>query len=246
VRVAAVQFRGDHHDLDGRRAALARWVWGVGPGLDLVVCPELAVSGYLFSGPEHAAAVAEEPDGPTFSALSPVARALGTWLVCGFVERARDLLFNSALVIDPAGELRFVYRKTMLFEIDQPWAAVGDTGYATFDTEHGDFAVGICMDLNDPRFIRWLGRERPTALAFPTNWVEEGEDVWPYWAWRMQPTDTALVAANTWGQEGELAFSGRSAILQRRERPGSGRRWWVLAAAESEGDGFVRARLDPG
>lgn len=241
MRVAAVQFKGDRNDLDGRRAALARWIWGVGPGCDLIVCPELAVSGYVFAGPDEARAVSEAPEGPTFRALAPVARALGTWVVCGFVEQARDRLFNSAFVVDPAGELRFVYRKTLLFEADQTWATPGDSGYAVFDTEHGDFGVAICMDLNDPRLVGWLGRRSPRALAFPTNWIEEGEEVWSYWAWRLDATRTALVAANTWGPERHLTFSGRSAIMQRRVDSGA---WWVLAATAPTGDGLVRATLE--
>lgn len=244
VRVAAVQFRGDRSDLDGRRAALARWVWGVGPGVDLIVCPELAVSGYVFASRDEARRVAEAQDGPTFSALAPVARALGAWVVCGFVEAARDRLFNSAMVIDPAGELRFVYRKTLLFEADETWASPGDSGYAAFETANGDFAVGICMDLNDPRFIGWLTERAPTALAFPTNWVQEGEDVWSYWAWRLEPAATALVAANTWGSERHIAFSGKSAIMERRD-PEEGPRWWVLAASEPTGDDLLRATLLP-
>lgn len=241
--VAAVQFKGDRTDLDGRRRALAQWIWGLGPGRDLVVCPELAVSGYVFRDVEDARTVAESADGPTFQALSPVARALRTWIVCGFVEQARDRLFNSALVLDPAGDLRFTYRKTLLYDADRTWATAGDSGYATFDTAAGDFAVGICMDLNDPEFVSWLRSVRPRALAFPTNWIDEGEDVWPYWAWRMQGNGAALVAANTWGLEGDLQFSGRSAVLQPRDAEGEGANWWVLAEADDEGDAIIRATL---
>ena len=62
---------------------------------------------------------------------------------------------------------------------------------------------------------------------------------WPYWAWRLGSAPTALIAANTWGSERSLTFSGRSAILQKV----GGARWWVLAATEVEGDGIIRATL---
>lgn len=243
MRVAAVQFRGDSADPSERRAALARWVWGTGPGTDLVVCPELAITGYVFEERAQAEAVAEPPDGPTFQALSPVAKALGTWVVVGFVERDRDRLFNSALVIDAAGQRRFVYRKTLLFDVDLIWASVGDSGYEAFDTDGGTFSVGICMDLNDPRFVSWLARRRPQALAFPTNWVEEGEDVWTYWAWRLHRTETALVAANAWGDDRHLRFSGRSVVMEPRSIPDAPPRWRVLAAAKSRGDALITAEL---
>jgi predicted amidohydrolase len=242
VKAAVVQFKGSRVDLDGRRAALARWVWGVGPGADVVVCPELAVSGYFFADASEAAGVAEAARGPTFAALAPIARALRTWVVCGFVERDRDRLFNSAMVVRPDGGLAFVYRKTLLFEADEGWATPGDSGYASFETDHGDFAVGICMDLNDDRFVAWLRDRGPRALAFPTNWIDEGAEVWPYWAERLHGVSTALLAANTWGAEGVQGFSGRSAILQPDHRRGPGA-WWVLAAAEPEGDALLQARL---
>jgi hypothetical protein len=70
------------------------------------------------------------------------------------------------------------------------------------------------MDLNDDGFIDWLAREQPTAVAFPTNWVKEGAPVWPYWAWRLKPYQGTLVAANTWGEDGGITFSGKSAILK--------------------------------
>lgn len=242
MKTAVIQFKGDPDHLDGRRAALARWVWGVGPGADVVVCPELAVSGYVFEDPAQARRVAEEPTGPTFSALAPVARALRTWVVCGFVERAHDRLFNSAMVIRPDGSLAFVYRKTLLFEADLVWASAGDSGYAVFQTERGDFGVGICMDLNDDAFVTWLHTAGPRALAFPTNWIEEGIDVWSYWAMRLHGASTALLAANRWGVEGPLGFSGRSAILQPNPQrpPGA---WLVLAAAPAQGDTLVQASL---
>ncbi len=242
MKVAVVQFKGSRDDLDGRRAALARWVWGVGPGADVVVCPELAVSGYFFEDAARAAAVAEPARGPTFDAIAPIARALRTWVVCGFVEQARDRLFNSAMVVDPAGGLAFVYRKTLLYDADLRWASPGDSGYATFEANDGDFGVGICMDLNDDRFVTWLRERGPRALAFPTNWIEEGTDVWPYWAARLSGARSALLAANSWGAAAAAGFGGGGAIIP----PAVARapdRWWVLAAAEPHGDALIQARL---
>lgn len=240
MRVAAVQFRGDRNAAFERTQALASLVRAVPDGTDLVVCPELAVTGYVFGSRAEAAGVAEPGDGPTVRALAQAAKDVGSWVVVGFVEAAGDLLFNSAAVLDPSGELRFTYRKTLLYELDQTWATPGDSGYASFDTDSGDFGVGICMDLNDPRFVDWVCGASPRALAFPTNWVDEGEPVWPYWAWRLGSARTTLVAANTWGREADVRFSGCSAILQPRDDQDG---WWVLAAAHREGDAVIAADL---
>lgn len=234
MRVAAVQFKATKGDVDGSRSRLAALADEAAAQADLVVLPEMAATGYIFEAREGVETVAEPAEGPTAAALGDVARRHGSWVVCGFPERDAGHLYNSAMVVAPDGTLATVYRKSLLFEADEHWARPGDGAYTCIATPAGRFAVGICMDLNDPRFLRWLARARPDVLAFPTNWVDEGSNVWPYWAARVLGSGAALVAANTYGREGAWAFSGASAVI-------SGRR--VLAAAPREGDAVVRAAL---
>jgi predicted amidohydrolase len=232
MRVAAVQFRaakGQHVVSLSRLRGLAE---EAAVGADLVVMPEMAATGYVFTTAEAARAVAEPADGPTLAAMAPVARAHKCWLVVGFPEADSDKLYNSALVIAPDGSLRFTYRKTLLFDADQPWASPGDTGYARIDTDSGSFGVGICMDLNDDRFISWCARASLDVVALPTCWVDEREPVWPYWLARMARVPGALVAADSWGVDLGHTFAGQSAVLHQ------GR---VLAGAPRSGDAVVRA-----
>lgn len=234
MRVAAVQFKPRRgHKAEALRA-LCDLVRRAAPGADLVVLPEMAATGYLFRTVEAARAVAEPPEGPTFQALAPLAAAHRAWLVAGFAEDAGSRLYNSALVIDPDGALAGVYRKTLLFPPDYWWAHPGDSGYLAFDTGRGRFGVGICMDLNDDRFVAWAATAGIEAIAFPTNWVQEDSDVWGYWADRLRGVDAALVAANSYGPEGPIAFTGRSAVLRRGE---------VLASAPATGNAVLRCIL---
>ncbi len=239
MRVGAVQFRAVRGDVEASRRRLVALARQAAEGSDLVVLPEMAATGYVFPDAAAVRAVSEPPDGPTLAALAPVAREARCWLVAGFPERAGERLFNSALVVDPAGALRFVYRKTLLYEADTPWATPGDSGYRAFDTDAGRFGVGICMDLNDDGFVAWAAGADLDAIAFPTNWVadDSGTSVWDYWAWRLGPMRAALVAANTWGQQDHVRFTGASAVLQQR---------WVLSHLPEEGDGVLRARAGAG
>lgn len=235
MRVAAVQFKAESGRREACLSALLDLMVPVARESDLLVAPEMALTGYCFDTREEVEQVAEPADGPTFRALALVAKAHRTWIVCGFPECTPDgRLYNSAMVIDRDGRLAFTYRKTLLFEADWPWAMPGDSGYRSFETGAGSFGVGICMDLNDDRFIAWLRVARPEVLAFPTNWVDEGEPVWPYWRARMTGVPSALVAANSYGPDGEYAFSGRSAIM---------RNGLVVAAAAPLGDEVVTARV---
>jgi predicted amidohydrolase len=234
MRVAAVQYKAAKGRYRSSLKALRDLAEDAASGADLVVLPEMAATGYLFPNPRAARQVAEPARGPTFEVLARVAAANHCWLVAGFPEADGDRLFNSALVIDPAGALEFVYRKTLLFAPDEWWALPGDSGYRAFDTDAGRFGVGICMDLNDDGFVRWCAGADLDAIAFPTNWVQEDTDVWAYWRARLSGVDAALVAANTYGSEGPVAFTGRSAVMQRGV---------VLASAPFTGDAVIRAEV---
>ena len=236
MRVTAVQYKATRGEIERSRAGLVALAERGAPGTDLLVLPEMAVTGYSFESADAVRGVSEAPEGPTFVALSRVARRNRCWIVSGFPEDAGDALYNSAHIIDPMGELAFVYRKTMLYEADIPWATRGDSGWRAFETTAGDFSVGICMDLNDDDFITWIARERPRALAFPTNWIDQGHTPWDYWAWRMDGTGCALVAANSYGPDGALHLRGESAILDATR---------LLAAAPPVGDAVLRATLGP-
>ena len=235
MNVSAVQFKarkGAHAEsLD----ALTELASSAAQDAHLVVMPEMAVSGYMFEDEASARGIAEPATGPTFQRLAPIAREHATWMVCGFAETDQGALYNSAMVIDDQGELAFTYRKSMLYEADETWARPGNSGYRRFETAHGAFGLGICMDINDPRFIMWCWRSRLDVLAFPTNWVEEGVDVWQYWQARLVGSGVALVAANTYGVEPGVRFCGRSVILRGGD---------ILQSAGREGDAVIRALVE--
>ena len=237
MRVAAVQYRSVKGEIEASRARLVQLAARAARDADLVVCPEMAVTGYVFADADAVRQVAEPADGPTFAALRAVAERSRCTIVAGFPEMDGERLYNSALVIDDRGELAFVYRKTLLYDEDLRWAIPGDSGYHAFDVAGARVGVGICMDLNDDRFVDWLAEQRCDAVAFPTNWVRSDDvDAWTYWAWRLHGLDVALVAANTWGFEDGIQFSGRSAVL---------REYVVRAALPRRGDGILRAVVPP-
>ena len=243
MKLAAVQYRPPKGRPDAARADIVRLVdEACGAGAALVVLPEMATSGYVWSHPAELMPHAEVRRGPTFRALSERARRHRAWITCGLPERFEVpgmrgpsggpvvRLYNSALVIAPDGGLATCYRKVLLFEADETWASPG-WRRAVCPSALGRIAPGICMDINDPRFVRHLVDARVDVLALCTNWVEEGVDVHPYWRARLAGWRGWMVAANTHGVDRGVGFSGRSAILA----PG-GR---VVAEAEPSGDAVI-------
>jgi len=233
MKVAAIQFKPRRGDPSGSLRQLVKLARKAAADADLVVLPEM-VTGYAFDDPGEVRSIAEHPKGRTFAALAPIARDHECWIIAGFAEVAGERLFNSAMVIRPDGELDGVYRKTLLFDADLPWAQPGGGDYPLFEIDGVLCTVGICMDLNDNRFTRWCALERVDVVALPTCWVEETDPVWPFWQRRMLGLNATLVAADQWGEDGSMTYAGRSAILSARE---------IVAGASAEGDAIVVADL---
>ena len=130
-------------------------------------------------------------------------------------------------VINPS-EFRHTTEKTLLYSMDELWAESGDSGYRYFDADWGRFTVGICMDLNDDTFISWLQHSADGGYW----WLRGRGCVGLLGVARKEEVKTTLVAANTYGVEGDIRFSGRSVVLRERT---------IYAAADVSGNHAVRA-----
>lgn len=238
--VAAIQFKPWRGAVPENRARLAQLIAASAQaGAELVVAPEMCNSGYVFPDRETILPYCETREGPTAQMFATLARDLGITLAYGWpeIEEGTGRLFNSATVYFPNGDAPIFYRKRLLYESDTTWAEPGDTPYPVWTTRAGlRTTLGICMDLNDPRFTAHLRESDSRLCAFPTNWLDQGFSVWNYWAYRLHETRTCLVAANTYGVEGETPFPGESAVLDGRV---------LLGYADPTGDDIVMARVPP-
>jgi predicted amidohydrolase len=238
--VAAIQFKPWRGAVVENRARLTHLIGASAEaGAELVVAPEMCNSGYVFPNKEAILPFVETRDGPTAQLFAGLVKELGITLAYGWpeIEEGSGRLFNSATVLFADGQPPLYYRKRLLYESDTTWAESGDTPYPVWSTRAGlRTTLGICMDLNDERFTEHLRQSRVRLCAFPTNWLDQGFSVWNYWAYRLQQTNTCLVAANTYGVEDETPFRGESAVLDGRV---------LLAYAEATGDDIVLARVPP-
>lgn len=164
MRVACVTVAPVIGDAEGNAARVAAAIDGA--GADVVVLPELALSGYAFASAEEVAAGA---------APAGWARP-GKVVVGGFAERAGDAVFNSAAIVDGSG-VRAVYRKAHLWDREPRWFAAGDAEPPVVDTEHGRISAIVCHDLFFPEWIRIAALRGAELLCVPGNWPapEAGE-----------------------------------------------------------------------
>lgn len=140
-----------------------------GAGADVVVLPELAVSGYAFRDMKEAFGAAEPLDGPAVTAWSDLSGRHDLVVVAGIAERGEDgLAYNSGVVID-GGKLLHVYRKVHLWDFERDRFKPGDDLPPVVETSRGPIGLGICYDLMFPEVSRHLTRAGGRLLCFPTN-----------------------------------------------------------------------------
>lgn len=135
---------------------IARFPW-----VEMVMFSELAPFGPL---PTHAQTL----PGPAEEAFQEMARAHGVWLLPGSIfEQVDDKLYNTALVINPQGEIVGRYRKMFPF---RPYEAGVDAGteFLVFDVpEVGRFGVSICYDIWFPETTRTLTAMGAEVILHP-------------------------------------------------------------------------------
>ncbi|RMH06138.1 MAG: acyltransferase [Nitrospirae bacterium] len=138
---------------------------------DLVVLPELAMTGYQFLSPEETWNLAEPiPEGPTTTRCLELAKARSMIMVVGLAERAGTRCYNSAVVVGPSG-LIGVYRKVHLFAEETLFFTSGDTGFPVWNIGEATIGVLICFDWIYPEAARTLALKGADLLCHPANLV---------------------------------------------------------------------------
>jgi predicted amidohydrolase len=215
-------------------------------GADLIVFPELALSGYFLKDlvPE----VARRIDSPDIQRLIELSRDIS--IAIGFVEETDDYLFyNSALYLED-GAIRHLHRKVYLptyglFD-EQRYLAHGEA-FRAFDTKLGRFGMLICEDMWHLSASYILAMDGATTLiclsSSPARGVD-GDSLGSASAWQKLTSTTAMFlncrvlycnrigfedGVNFWGGSEYIAPSGES----------------IIRGALLEED-FVTARVDEG
>lgn len=140
-------------------------------GADIVVLPELAVSGYNFRDAEELEALSGAvPGGPDAEFLCRLAAELSIHIVSGIAERDAVRLYNSAIICGPQGFIG-KYRKLHLWNNEHRYFEKGNIGLPVFDLPFGRVGIAICYDGWFPETFRSLALAGAELVCVPTNWV---------------------------------------------------------------------------
>ncbi|MFA6078140.1 MAG: carbon-nitrogen hydrolase family protein [Candidatus Omnitrophota bacterium] len=132
--------------------------------------------------------------GPYSDKLCRNARGSGIYVCAGLTEKTKDRVYNTAIFIDPSGNIILKYHKINLLAVEQPFYAVGNVLSVT-ETPFGIIGVNICADnyFDSLDIGHTLARMGSQIILSPSSWtvdysVVEGND--PYGAKWFKPFST--------------------------------------------------------
>lgn len=139
-------------------------------GAAIVLLPEALDFGWC-----HSSAVVRAgaiPGGDTCLRLREAAKAHRVHVCAGLIERAGDVLFNSAVLISPAGEVLLHHRKINELALAHHLYACGDR-LAVAHTPLGTIGLMICADGFAPNLAisRALGLMGAQLILSPCAWA---------------------------------------------------------------------------
>jgi predicted amidohydrolase len=248
LRAAAVQLQSTN-DRDRNLATADRLTRSAAAdGAELVVLPErLDLRG---SAQDYAAGAETLEAGRPLEWATQLARELGIDLVAGSIAERReghDRVANTSIHVGPDGELKAVYRKIHMFDVE-----VGGVEYR--ESEHSEPAdeivlsetsngtklgLTICYDLRFPELYRILALKGARIVTVPANFTRvTGQAHWEVLLRARAIENQVFVIAPGQGRgpgpEGDSY--GNSMIVDP---------WGeILARAGGEGESFVAADLD--
>lgn len=184
-------------------------------GADLLVCPEMGLTGYAI-GPERVAALAEPADGPMARAVARIARRHRIAIAYGYPERHPDggRPFNATQCIAAHGRRIGQHRKTHLFgDMDRAQFSAGDVPPTPFTWRGWRLGLLICYDVEFPDTVRALAQQGLDALLVPTANMREFDEV-PLQMVPARASDNGIAVAytNACGHEPGLHYGGLSTV----------------------------------
>lgn len=214
--------------------------WVRGSGCDLIVLPELCLSGYLVESKLALAQVAEEvPGGLSVRAMEELSRQEECTLVFGMAELQGGNVYNTAVVVSH-GEYVGRYRKIHLSDYEKRFFQEGSPqAFGVFPLEGFTLGVQICFDLWFPEVARAQVRQGANLLCALANFG--GEASCHMAQVRAMENLTPLLLCNRVGRECQPGidadFLGRSALVT----PAGER----IGEAPSDWEGLFSAQVEP-
>ena len=204
--------------------------------VDLIVFPELFLSGYNVGEALHQYAQAQ--DGSFARCVAVLAKDLNIAVALGYPERDGGSVYNAFIFIDDHGRTLANHRKTVLPPgIEPDWFATG-SNVAVFHFAGATIAMLICYECEFPEIVRHVAQQGAdivlVATAGGADWRQVPTSVIPS---RAYENGIFIAYANYCGVENGHGFCGLSCIVDP---------YGADLARAGKSEDVISARLDLG
>ncbi len=190
------------------------------------------------------------PAGPIVAAMQETARETGAWMILGGMPEQiasnPGHLYNAAVVLDPEGTVRAIYRKIHLFDVAIPGGAefresatvAPGSEPVVVETPVGPVGLSICYDLRFPELYRTLAARGARLVVVPAAFTAHtGKDHWHVLLRaRAIENQVYVIAAAQFGKHNEKrATYGHALVIDP---------WGNVIADASDRPGVVVAEID--
>jgi predicted amidohydrolase len=246
LRVAAVQLNSTADPAANLTVADRLTRAAAADGAGVIVLPEKWTA---MGSDEQLRAAAQALDGPAIEWARAIARELGVELVAGSIVElvpGREKLANTCVHVGPDGELKAVYRKLHMFDVEVAGRSyresdLEDPGEEVVLSETADglqLGLSICYDLRFPELYRILAVRGARAFPLPAAFtLATTRDHWETLIRaRAIENQAFVIAANQIGAHpGGNRSGGRSMIVDP---------WGIVLAQAPDAEGHIVAELD--
>ena len=215
VTIATVQFQPKLGEPEENLVKMSEFVSKIGSQqkVDLIVFPELVTSGYELG--VRFTEVAQRVPGPSINLMAQRAAEFGVYIAFGLVtkEKVESVIYNSAVLVGPDGELVGTYNKVHL-RGEERMAFREGYRFPVFDTEIGNIGLMVGWDLAFPEVSRSLALDGAEIICLLANWESNQMDEYRTYV-KSRAFENALyvAASNRVGEDVTVNFGGESMIV---------------------------------
>jgi predicted amidohydrolase len=196
-----------------RRELMAHIDAAAAGGAQIILAPEMAISGYGFDNRREITPFVETMAGDTLTVVAERARRHGVYICIGLAlcSGSGSIFTNSAVLVDPRGRVACRYDK---IGAESRWACPGDPGRDnTVQTPWGRLGILICSDTYHGLMPRVTALRGADLLLVPANWPPAGFDPRELWRARALENGIHLAVCNRTGLDRTMDFRSAASCL---------------------------------
>lgn len=180
---------------------------------DLIVMPELALSGYEFNKFLGTDWVSERiPQAVEWFAAFARQNQVSVVFTAPRYDAEIDALFNSALLLDASGEVAGWHNKINVLTGSEGWAEKGTTA-DPIPWNGRQLGLLICADMYTPTIVSHLVGQGAEMIVSPANWAPGMHEPDGEWERASLENGISVVVCNRTGKEDRMDFRGSASAV---------------------------------